>query len=180
MNAPLNLAHIHPEGFAVTEFDVKGSRTLAAVLAERPQATLDLSQHAQVQFNAASNKVVVALHIITQVQEAGTLIYKAPSGRFELHFHFLVEKLSDLVIPATETAAPNLPSQLLLTLTGLAYSTARGLLWARLPGTALEGVTLPVIDPRQLFEFGPSDTAPAVQALTDSPLKARKPRARKS
>ncbi|TGE18949.1 hypothetical protein [Hymenobacter elongatus] len=73
-------------------------------------------------------------------------------GRFRLHLTFLVENLRDYLEAAPEAPQqPPLPSQqLILTLTGVAYSTARGMIAAKTSDTILQPFVLPLLDVRDL------------------------------
>lgn len=72
-------------------------------------------------------------------------------GHFWLRFTFEVLNMEEL-LAASKTAEPSLPPPLYLVLLGIAYSTARGLVMAKTAGTVLQGITLPIVDVRQLVE----------------------------
>lgn len=80
-------------------------------------------------------------------------------GHFWLRFTFEVLNLADLL---GDAAAPAMPPALYLTLLGIAYSTARGLVMAKIAATVLQGVTLPIVDVRELVR-------PANKVETDKP-----------
>lgn len=68
-------------------------------------------------------------------------------GHFWLRFTFEVLNLAALL---GDAAPPVVPPALYLTLLGIAYSTARGLVMAKIAATVLQGVTLPIVDVREL------------------------------
>lgn len=95
--------------------------------------------------------MVVILRIAMQISAGKAAEKLAVSGNFELHFSFIIDNLAELTV-LREDGELNAHPQLVLLLTSIAYSTARGIMWARLVGTPLEGITLPLIEPRQLLE----------------------------
>jgi hypothetical protein len=72
-------------------------------------------------------------------------------GHFWLRFLFEVLNMEEL-LPAGSTDDADLPPALYLMLLSIAYSTARGLVIAKTASTVLQGVTLPIVDVRQLAE----------------------------
>lgn len=73
-------------------------------------------------------------------------------GHFWLRFSFEVLNLTELL---GDAEPPVLPPALGLTLLGIAYSTARGLVMAKIAATVLQGVTLPIVDVRELAQPTP-------------------------
>ena len=70
------------------------------------------------------------------------------SGNFGIEFHIHVDNFEDFI---KEDEGVNKINNLLLgTLLSIAYSTARGIVFDRTQGTHLNGVILPVIDPKVL------------------------------
>lgn len=69
-------------------------------------------------------------------------------GNFGIEFHIHVDNFEDFI---KEDEGVNKINNLLLgTLLSIAYSTARGIVFDRTQGTHLNGVILPVIDPKEL------------------------------
>lgn len=65
---------------------------------------------------------------------------------YGIEFHFYVENFQDFIhYPAT--GQPRIDAALGATLLGIAYSTARGIVFERTRGTFFDGILLPVIDP---------------------------------
>lgn len=174
----IDLAQIRPNGFGVNKFHVQGHQTLDQLRPQDSLASLQLDVQARAFHNTAQNEVVILLNATMRVVN-GDASATDTSGIFELQFFFIVDNLPDLLVPAVAPQPPTMHPQLVLILTGIAYSTARGILWTRLLGTALEGATLPIIDPRRLFD------APFVPPVLDSagestaPPTPRKVRAQK-
>ncbi len=65
---------------------------------------------------------------------------------YGIEFHFHVDNLQEFVIE-TADGEPQLEASIGATLLGMAYSTARGIVFERTRGTLFSGVLLPVIDP---------------------------------
>jgi hypothetical protein len=73
------------------------------------------------------------------------------SGDFHFVYIFQVENLKELAVPDKNKEIA-LHGGLGNALASISYSTSRGLLFARLKGTALENFNLPVIDPNSLLK----------------------------
>ncbi len=80
-------------------------------------------------------------------------------GHFWLRFTFEVLNLEELLVHDGETTT--IPPALYLTLLGIAYSTARGLVMAKTASTVLQGVTLPIVDVRELVAGAKSNELPS-------------------
>lgn len=65
---------------------------------------------------------------------------------YGIEFHFSVENFRDF-IKEEEDGSVKLNADLGATLLGMAYSTARGIVFERTRGTFFDGVILPVLDP---------------------------------
>lgn len=89
---------------------------------------------------------------------------KAESGEalglkteYGIEFHFFIENFDDF-IRTSESTSPQMDINLGATLLGIAYSSARGIIFERTRGTFFNGVILPVIDPfKALLEQGQLD-----------------------
>ena len=157
MAIPIDLSKIRWVGGDIDQFEVSGKGSFQQLLAADPTLEVVITRQAQLGYDVAANTVGVQLRIGYSV--AGGEASPPPdiSGRFVLDFVFTVENLPELLIEDKGQPASAIHPQLVLLLTSVAYSTARGILWTRLAGTVLEGVTLPLINPRELF--GPIDSS---------------------
>ncbi len=71
---------------------------------------------------------------------------------FELSFDFLVENIYDYVIEeGKDGEEEKVDVSLGITLTAIAYSTARGVLMTRFQGTAFKDFILPIADPAKIL-----------------------------
>lgn len=70
-------------------------------------------------------------------------------GIFHLVFIYRVENLEMLATPDNDTL--NVEPALLNALSGITYSTARGIMLTRLQGTAFKDFILPIINPNKLL-----------------------------
>jgi hypothetical protein len=74
-------------------------------------------------------------------------------GSYKIEFIFYIDNLPDFIESIEEEIKKILFHPVLLnTLASIVYSTARGIILTRTQGTSLDGVILPVIDPRLLVE----------------------------
>lgn len=155
----IDIAKIRLIEFFPTEFAVRGNAT-GQQLAESGIATqFRLTQDLDFTTNPAQNRVGIQVRIGVETVMGDPAKPVGSEGTFVLDFGFSVDNLPDLlmVIPPEAGDAPGVEitqvpaPQLLVLLTSIAYSTARGVLWGRLAGTALEGFTLPIVDVNQLL-----------------------------
>jgi hypothetical protein len=65
---------------------------------------------------------------------------------------FEIENLDDFTDPQEDSPEPKVDSLMLGTLLGIAYSTVRGIVFTRTQGTALNGVMMPVVDPKKFIK----------------------------
>ncbi|MDN3654047.1 hypothetical protein QWZ08_00330 [Ferruginibacter paludis] len=76
------------------------------------------------------------------------------SASYTHNFTFNVENLEDfLEKDNNEDDTPAIDPLMVATLVGIAYSTVRGIIYTRTQSTSLNGVVLPVIDPKKLLEY---------------------------
>lgn len=147
----IDVTKIRWEGVGTPRFEVVGTQSAQTLLKDFPQAASHIDQQAELRQDLAGSRMVVMLRIAMQISAGKAAEKAAVSGNFELHFSFVIDNLAELAVPG-ENGELSAPPQLVLLLTSVAYSTARGILWARLVGTPLEGITLPLIEPRQLLQ----------------------------
>jgi len=69
---------------------------------------------------------------------------------YGIEFHFMVENFDDFIRHPKEGEI-QVDAALAATLLGMAYSTARGIIFERTRGTFFDGVIVPVIDPFKLL-----------------------------
>jgi len=176
MALPIELAKIHWSGIGIAEFQVRGQQAIKDLLAHDPTATVNIDQQAQLSYDLASTKVELIIHVQMQALAGQPVHPIGVSGNFEFHLFFEVENLPDLLLTSEEQPGPVMPPQLALMLTGIAYSTLRGILWTRLSGTPLEGISLPIIEPRSLLQspLKPAPIAPVKRSRKHSPPSGKK------
>lgn len=72
-------------------------------------------------------------------------------AEYGIEFHFEVDNLKDFAEPP-EKDLVKLKGALSATIAGMSYSTARGIIWEKLSGTAFSHIVLPVINPNELLK----------------------------
>lgn len=80
------------------------------------------------------------------------------SSSYVLDFQVRVDDLDDFK-QGVQKGHPVIDGQLVATIMGILYSTARGIILERTRGTFFDGVILPVISPKDLANPGPSTPA---------------------
>lgn len=148
---PIDLAQIAWTSGSITRFEVHGSQGAKSVLRDDPTAAVAVAHRAEFAHNTEAGEVAIFLYLGLNITAGTSPQPTGISGHFELDFIFAIGNLNELLVD-TNQSEPQLPPQLVLLLTSVAYSTARGILWTRLAGTPLEGITLPLINPAQLLQ----------------------------
>lgn len=100
-------------------------------------------------FNFEEKAIRIRLEILMQAlnnedKEMGL------NAEYGLEFHFVIENLDEFT--EAEEGTKTINGTLGSTLMGIAYSTARGIVFDRTQGTHFKGVILPVIDPKELIK----------------------------
>lgn len=72
------------------------------------------------------------------------------SGSYTHEIVFRVENLNDFLEIHEDGSAPSIDFLMNATLTGIAFSTVRGIIFSRTQGTSLGTVILPVVDPKKI------------------------------
>ena len=169
---PIDITQIALTEVTITRFEVAGSLTTKKALGDEPTTVVDFTHRAEFAHDAAQSAVGIRLGFELVLSTGEPASPTGISGKFELTFGFKVGNLADLF--DAKSPEPGVHPQLLLLLTSVAFSTARGILWTRLAGTALDGVALPLIDPRQLLE--PEEPTPAVKKRRAASSRPKKPK----
>lgn len=71
-------------------------------------------------------------------------------AHFVIDFHFQIENLNNFY-EFKESGEPLFSGMLISTLIALSFSTARGIIFERLSNTNLQGIMLPVVDPKKML-----------------------------
>lgn len=164
----IDLAQIAWTSGNITRFEVTGNYGAKQLLQEDPTTAIAVVHRADLGHDIKEGKAAVFLYIELSITSGNSAQPNGISGRFEIDFTFAIGNLAELVVDR-EGSDSLLHPQLVLMLTSVAYSTARGILWTRLAGTPLEGITLPLVNPAQLLQ-------PASPAVIP-PAAGKKPRA---
>ena len=77
------------------------------------------------------------------------------SGKFEICFFFVIDNLDEIIGQGPEF---EITQDIAVTLSNIAYSTARGILFTRCQGTALKTFILPILPTSELIEMHNSTT----------------------
>jgi len=173
---PIDLARIAWTSGHITRFEVTGEQGAKQLLQDDPATAIAVTHRADLGHDTKEGKVAVFLYLALAITTGEPPQPTGISGHFELDFTFAIGNLAELLVDPDQTNSLLHP-QLVLLLTSVAYSTARGILWTRLAGTPLEGIPLPLINPAQLLQ----PSAPAVPPAAGKKLRPAAPaRAKKS
>lgn len=148
---PIDLTQIAWTSGHITRFEVTGTQGAKQLLRDDATAAVAVVPRAEFAHNAGAGEVAIFLYLDLDIATGTPPQASGISGHFELDFIFAIANLPELLV-ATDQSEPQIYPQLVLMLTSVAYSTARGILWTRLAGTPLEGITLPLINPAQLLQ----------------------------
>jgi len=100
-------------------------------------------------FNLEKNLAKVDLEIEIFTLDDESEEDNGAGGKFKFEILFEIENLVELAVEAEDETIEVEPL-LDMTLTGLSYSTARGVILTRSLGTILEGVVLPIVNPANM------------------------------
>lgn len=145
-NLPFN-----PERISIAEFlMLKDQVDIPEVF--NPQKVKDylIDNSLELSVNTDFNLLRADLFVEVKTDSKGQNSSEA-SGSFHLAFLYYIEKLKELVNFSSDHTTEINP-WLAQTISSITYSTARGILMARLRGTALQWFILPVIDPNKLYK----------------------------
>jgi hypothetical protein len=102
-------------------------------------------------FNVEMQSVRIRLEILLDgIDQDDKLV--GVTGNFGIEFHIHVANFEEFILDPD--GIKKISNLLLGTLLSIAYSTARGIVFERTQGTWLNGVILPVIDPKELESGG--------------------------
>ena len=170
---PIDLAQITWTSGNVTRLEVAGTQVAKQLLRDDATAAIAVAHRAEFAHDAEAGEVAILLYLDLAITTGTPPQPTGTNGRFELDFIFAIGNLPELLV-ATDQPEPQIHPQLLLILLSVAYSTARGILWTRLAGTPLEGITLPLIHPAQLLQpAAPAAPGPAAGKKPRSAAPAR-------
>jgi hypothetical protein len=94
-------------------------------------------------------RFVISMQIQSLDKDGESLPLK---GSYKIEFIFFIENLESFIKTIEEeTKSIIFHAVLPDTLASIVYSTSRGIVWSRTQGTSLEGVMLPVINPKELL-----------------------------
>ena len=92
-------------------------------------------------------RIKLLIHLFNRAK-----VVRANEGKFEIDFHYKIGNLDNFYSFIEESGAPIISGNLIATLLGISFSTARGMLYERLANTNLQGVILPVVSPRRMLD----------------------------
>lgn len=116
-------------------------------LADVQEIKTDIKSHAETNFlyQKESNHFVIDLDINLNLTEIDFQLFELKNRHF-----FGIKSDISLIEEDNDGEFVNLPEQLLVTFTSIAYSTTRGIIKEKLAGTRLSDIMLPIIDPKKL------------------------------
>lgn len=97
--------------------------------------------------NIQENKYLLGLQIVFSTNDS----LKTIECSFRYNFHFSVENLNEMY-KLNEKDSPIFKKLFVATLTGISYSTLRGIIFEKTLNTDLGVLTLPVMNPSQILD----------------------------
>ena len=146
------MSKIIPESISVTQVKVfKSIVTTTPEYLEKPlkpgNFKVNFSQNSAFNFDLKNIRVRLEI-LLDGIDDQEKFI--GIQGDFGLEFHFHVENLEAFI--EERNGKKKVSSVLGNTLISIAYSTARGIVIERTQGTFLNGIILPIIDPKELLK----------------------------
>lgn len=113
---------------------------------------IDFTFNTELRFNVELKETLIKLKVdVIATHEKSSEI--EVGGNFVLDFIYKSENFEDYIrVEDEKNKKLDLTPAFILTLLGLSYSTARGIIFSRSSGTILEGILLPIIAPATLLE----------------------------
>lgn len=160
--------------FSISPSDGSGRNTIRYAL---PEETWLYPQ-----FTVEEKRISFVVHVHCQ----GLCTDSKPTGvvgKFQVYFDFAVENLDDYLITSDTYDGPFPTRELMVMLGGVAYSTARGMIMTKVLDTPLNGFSLPLRGPSELFQVSmkrlQAMDAPANESEGSSKTKPARKRGRK-
>jgi hypothetical protein len=127
------------------------------------------------QFAIEEKRISYVVHVHCQ----GLCVDGHPTGvegRFKVYLDFQIENLPEY-LTTSETYKGSFPTrEIMVMLGGVAYSTARGMILQKVLGTPLDGFSLPLRGPAELFQA----SIRRMQTSQEGNTESEKPKAKKS
>lgn len=98
--------------------------------------------------NLKNQRIKIGLYIELSSKDN----YNGGKANFIIDFHFQVGNLKNLY-ELNEENHPIFSGLFIATLLGLSFSTARGIIFERLSNTNLQGIILPIVDPKNILQM---------------------------
>lgn len=140
-------APIVAEEIELLHIDFVNSKINEGSKAAKP--SYDLKVAHKTSHNLKDERIKIKLLINLLNQPADGQINEA---NFEIDFHFRIQHLENFYTLKEDSNIPLISANLIATILGISFSTARGLLFERLANTNFQGVILPVVSPRKMLE----------------------------
>ena len=114
-----------------------------------PDPTYDIEVAHKTSHNLKDERIKIKLliHLFNHPEET-----RKNEASFEIDFHYRVQNLKNFYSLEEESNTPIFSANLIATILGISFSTARGLLFERLANTNFQGVILPVVSPKKMLE----------------------------
>jgi hypothetical protein len=143
---------IDPEKIHLVKLQtIKGTLDNEAYGEDASVKAFDYNFDASIGVNAQERIVGVKLLVEIKVARPGTNEL-ALVASYTHELVFVIDNLYDFTDPIENQPEPKVDRLMLGTLVGVAYSTVRGIIFNRTQGTKLQGILLPVIDPKKLVK----------------------------
>lgn len=139
-----------PEKIALIDFKmIKGQVEIPEIFDSSRVVGHQLENSLQFGFNL-EDKLAKADFTVSVKTDSKGENEKEARGNFHLIFIYRIENLEELATPDKNNRL-NINPNLANALSSVTYSTSRGILLARLQGTALQNFVLPIINPNKLL-----------------------------
>ena len=140
-------ANVIPEKIFIRKINITNAQVNGP---EDPEATWE---EVEIKINAATffnQEIGCRVALSVDILKEDDDLSKQIKANFTIDFFLDIENLQDFKID-NNAGETQLDARLGATILGIVYSTARGIVYTRTAGTALQGVILPVIDPAVLL-----------------------------
>lgn len=141
----VNEVKIIPEELHLFHVDIIESEIIDS--GEQKTGEFNLGLAHTIMHNLKDQRIKIGLHIKLNPKNVGA----KEKAHFIIDFHFQIMNLTNFY-KLNEENRPVFSGLLIASLLGLSFSTARGIIFERLSNTSLQGIILPVIDPKSMLQ----------------------------
>lgn len=140
-------AAVIAEEIELLHIDIVNSKINEGSKVVKPRYDLKVAHRTSHNLKDERIRIKILINLLNQPTDG-----QISEANFEIDFHFKIQHLQNFYTLKEGTNIPVISANLIATILGISFSTARGLLFERLANTNFQGVILPVVSPKKMLE----------------------------